>query len=151
MKNIMKKVALGLLLAAGLIVVVLVWRTPDVQAPDGNLEINSSVEQTQNVTLVIQFPDGEKSYNMAVPAGATVEDVLQKASQENDLHVEMVDYGESMGVFVDSIGDLGGNAEQNLYWHLYINGELSPVGASFAPVEEGDVVLWRYEEMQEIE
>ena len=49
-------------------------------------------------------------------------------------------------LFVESIGNRT-NGDESKYWQYWINGEQTMVGADKQHVNDGDVILWSFEEM----
>jgi hypothetical protein len=68
-------------------------------------------------------------------------DAMQTLSERGELSFTTTGF-PSMGVFIDAIN--GRENAGGMYWILYINGTSSPVGASAASIEVGDVVEWKY-------
>jgi hypothetical protein len=57
--------------------------------------------------------------------------------------METKDFGAPLGVFIESLNGVKNDPSTDRYWRLYINGVLSPVGASSARVRSGDTVTRR--------
>ncbi|MFH1354059.1 MAG: DUF4430 domain-containing protein [bacterium] len=106
-------------------------------------------EARQVVTLNIQGPGEVMVYEVAVEGEATVREVLEGAVVRSGLLLDVKDYGEELGIFVEAINGVAGDAGRGTYWHLYINDVLSPVGASTAKVMPGDRITWKYEKQHE--
>lgn len=66
---------------------------------------------------------------------------MHSATAHGDFSFEGKEY-PSLGYFVESIN--GTKSADGFYWFLYINDTSSPLGASSALVQVGDVVEWRY-------
>jgi len=105
-----------------------------------------SAEVAQTVTLAVE--NGADKTQVLVPVAGTrsVADVMQTAAAENKITMEFKDYGAAMGILIEAINNVANDSGQNRYWYLYVNGQLSPVGASQALVEVGDAITWKYEE-----
>lgn len=107
--------------------------------------VQEKKEKEGTVLLAIENGEGKKSAEVTVTEEESVAEVMEKAAAENKLSWRVTDYGESMGVLVEEINGVAKNSGQNRYWYLYVNGELSPVGASQAKVKAGDEINWKYE------
>lgn len=107
--------------------------------------IQEKKEKEGTVLLTIENGEGKQSTIVTVTEEASVAEVMDKAAAENKLSWRVTDYGESMGVLVEEINGVANNSGQNRYWYLYVNGALSPVGASQAKVKAGDEITWKYE------
>ncbi len=103
--------------------------------------------QISFVTLTIVNQEQKQTYQVNAPGTLTVKTLLQQAEAQNLLTVEIQDYGQPLGVLITAINQVANDSQANKYWYLYINGELSSVGASNVKVSAGDVVEWRYESM----
>lgn len=88
-----------------------------------------------HVTLILQDGVAEKEITVTLSEGASVLDLLEKATR--------VEYKESAsGVFVESINGIRNDAEKNLWWVYYINEISASVSCDKYRLEEGDVVRW---------
>jgi hypothetical protein len=106
-------------------------------------------KELEEVTLQTSSAKYNKNWQVAIEGEVSVEKVLELAAAKGYLKVESIDYGGSMGVFIESLENIANNNIEKVYWHLYINDVLSPVGASHATVKAGDTVLWKYEKEQD--
>lgn len=136
-----------------LIPLVLVLGTVLVRWPDAGVGERAAggeavVQAEQLVTLVVDGPDGEARYEVSVGGETTVAQVLATAEQYG-LRLSTRDYGGELGVFVEAINGVSNDGGHNMYWYLYVNGQVSPVGASAAIVAPGDTVTWKYEKQHE--
>lgn len=131
---------------------VAVSPSPSVEANQsaGTGASSPSTPASQTVRLTIHTPGRSVSYDVAVAQEATVADVLL-AAQQQGLQLETKDYGGSLGLFVEAIEGVANDTTKNMYWYLYVNGELSPLGASSAQAAPGDVIEWKYEAMKEVD
>lgn len=103
----------------------------------------------EEVTLIIEKEGNKESWQIEIEQETNVEKVLVSAAAKGYLEVKSTDYGGSMGVFIESLGGIENNNIEKVYWHLYINDVLSPVGASQAEVKAGDRVIWKYEKQHD--
>lgn len=102
----------------------------------------------QAVILVIDDGADKTEMPVAIEGTVSVADVLRLAAAEKKISVGLKDYGEAMGVLVEAINGVASDSEKNHYWYLYVNGQLSPVGASRAVVTVGDEIVWKYEQQK---
>jgi len=100
----------------------------------------------ETVLLIIENGPKKTVVQVVAEGAVSVKDVMQAAAAENKITMEAKDYGESMGILIESINSVANDNGQKRYWYLYVNGQLSPVGASQAQVKAGDEVNWKYEE-----
>jgi hypothetical protein len=108
--------------------------------------INQRVSARETVLLTVENGSTKSVLQVQIDGTVSVKDVMQAAAAENKITTEAKDYGESMGVLIESINSVANDNKQKRYWYLYVNGQLSPVGASQAQVRAGDEVSWKYEE-----
>jgi len=120
--------------------------SPSSEVVQTDVSVEHAVEK---VALVVDHGEGQGNWFVKVTDGVTVEQVLRSAEEEDYLDVELVDYGDPLGVLVKSLDGVVNDESAQRYWFLYINGELSPVGASQAKVKGGDVVTWKYERQRD--
>ena len=112
---------------------------------------NEEQSPTQTITLTIEAPAATSTHLIPSNAEVTVAELMTKANEMQLVTIDSKDYGGSLGVFIESINGVVSDSAQQKYWHLYINGELSPVGASSALVTPSDYVAWKYEHEHEME
>lgn len=146
-------VILALLIPLAVILGAILWRQPLPPMP--TLEpiattsaLPQSTVETQARQVVLQIVhDGKTAeHTLALlQAKETVANVLARAAEAELISLSTTDYGGSLGLFVEEINGVRNDPEQRIYWHLYINGQRSPLGASSAVVKEGDVIKWAYE------
>jgi hypothetical protein len=105
----------------------------------------SSIAQ-QQVGLQIVSPRGSASYEVPISGDKRVTEVMQLA-QAQGLRLKTKDFGGSLGIYVEEINGVAEDPSKQLYWHLYLNGGRSPLGASNAQVKPGDTVRWVLEKM----
>lgn len=119
--------------------------------PESRLPQNSEESVKNEVSFSIFFEEGNSRVFDSIPLdnGASVFDVLRKISEENNMPLEYKDYGESMGVMIQSIDGLENNFEkEKKYWQYWVNEEYSKEGASSYILENNDSVEWRYTQGQ---
>lgn len=162
-------VALALLLPLAIILGLLLWRTPNSAVPHATqnapavqepsfspiTSVSSSpvasvnVIDSQSFDLQIVTPEAEKDYSVALEANqVSVADILLQAQKAGHITLSTQDYGASMGLFVEEINGVRNNPTTQFYWHLYINGQRSALGASAVIVGTDDRIKWSYEKEQ---
>lgn len=99
---------------------------------------------TQTITLEIKNGSSRKTYAIPATSRISVADLLEQAKAQG-LQLVTKDYGDSLGLFIESINGQASDPATKRYWHLYINDQLSPLGASSAQVTAGDTVRWSFE------
>ena len=124
---------------------------PESASGQADDTVGAEDKKEQTVGLVIKYLGKTLEYDVAVTGETTVEQVLNEVVQQRGLLLETKDFGGSMGIFVKAINGVANDSGSNMYWQLYVNGELSPVGASTARVRPGDTVTWQYELQHEKE
>lgn len=141
--------ALAILIPLVLVLGTVLVRWPDADIGERAAGGEAVVQTGQLVTLVIDGPDDGARYEVEVPGETTVEQVLAEAVRQRGLGLATKNYGRELGVFVEAINGVSNDSGHNMYWYLYVNGQVSPVGASAAIVAPGDTVTWKYEKQHE--
>ena len=106
-------------------------------------QAEEKVEEKQKVSVVINFGDEEKNYDIDFEEGMTAYDVLKKAAEEDSLEIKTTEY--DFGMSVDAIGEKVGGVD-SMYWMYYIDGATAPVAVDKQEVTEGMKVEFKYEE-----
>jgi len=73
--------------------------------------------------------------------GMTVFDALKIASEKQNFNLEYKDYGDDLGVFIESIDDKKGS--DNTWWQYWINNKYGEIGSSSAKINAGDAIMWK--------
>lgn len=133
-KKNLSLVMFTLLLGAGLVVA---GRTNLSQEVDNN---EFEAEQVGEVSLALDYGDGEISTYSGIASGVTVLAALEQVAVEKGIVLETKDY--DFGVFVEAIG--GQESTEEMAWIYFINGESADVGADAKMTEAGDYIEWRY-------
>ncbi|HBE90625.1 MAG: hypothetical protein A3E37_00035 [Candidatus Andersenbacteria bacterium RIFCSPHIGHO2_12_FULL_46_9] len=159
-------IVLAVLVPLVILLGVMIIKWPQLQTASISEEIVSTPDQTgqgvvvadtttasiyptpvrETVLLIIENGPKKTVVQVVAEGAVSVKDVMQAAAAENKITMEAKDYGESMGILIESINSVANDNGQKRYWYLYVNGQLSPVGASQAQVKAGDEVNWKYEE-----
>lgn len=117
-----------------------------VTAPIDATPINQPVSAREMVLLTVENGASKSTAEVLIDGTVSVKEVMLRAAAENKITMETKDYGDAMGVLIESINSVANDNGQKRYWYLYINGQLSAVGASQALVKAGDEISWKYEE-----
>lgn len=96
---------------------------------------------TLNANLTVE----DKNYSADLSEGATAFDLMKKA-EEQGFSFSGKEY-TGMGFFVEEINGKKNDSEKGLYWTMYVNGTLSPVGVSGYMIKEGDKIEWKHEKV----
>ncbi len=113
------------------------------------VEINEKGEnKLETITASISMDFGNETVwnyeDMTVDGeNATVFGFLLAAAQEGALKVTYTYYGQYDSYLVDSINGVI-NGENNKYWQYWINREYGVVGADKQPVNNGDIIEWKF-------
>jgi len=110
--------------------------------------ISDTAPVSSSIEMFIISSGKTERFDIPIDEQITVADLLLKASDQG-LQLSTKDYGGTLGIFVESLNNVPNNPDRQLFWQLYINNELSPVGASTATVEEEDSVTWKLEPPQD--
>jgi len=87
------------------------------------------------------------SYNFTSEDATVYGFLLAACSEENANLTVSTSYYPSFGsILVESIGDRS-NGDEGKYWQYWVNGEQVWEGADKARISDGDVITWRFEEM----
>lgn len=108
-----------------------------------NGEINQNIREI-SVDLRVDYAGlrDNQSFSSKISSSATVFDLMNSLS-EDGLEFTYQDYGD-MGAMITSIGGLGNDPVNDLWWQLYINGEYAKVGAGQYQLQPNDAVEWQY-------
>lgn len=113
---------------------------------------NNSVSENQNgISGRISFTNGNARTNFEyeVKNQSTVFELMKTMIAEKKITMK---YQESnAGVFVNSINNVKNDSLANMFWMLYVNDKLAPVGAGEYTLSAGDSVEWRYADTSKID
>lgn len=96
------------------------------------------------VEVVIDWGDREESYETSVDNEASALSVLEAVAVENGIEIVVQEF--EFGKLVESVG--GVESTQSLAWIYYVDGQAGNVGAESKSVGGGQVVEWRYEDVE---
>ena len=106
---------------------------------------DSSLEERGEEGLVsVSLVVNDTVYDVLVPEGSSVYDVMTIASRETDFGFNGKE-SESLGFFVEEIMGISSDPATGTYWTYYVNGEMAQVGVSDYVLRSGDTVEWKYE------
>ncbi len=125
--------------------------TPTADKPTTTATATVSTKQTKTATKapIVRQIDvrlqvvGGSTYALTVPAGSTVEAVMQ-AARSDGLDYRLKAFG-GMGSYVTALDGKAEDTAASMYWILYVNGAKAQVGMSSYTVKNGDQVQWQYE------
>ena len=108
--------------------------------------INVVEKDIHSANLLIVYNDGKiKTFkNIIFNDGETVFDLLKNITEKENIQIDYKDYGESMGVMINSIDDVNNNFNKGFYWQYWINDEYAKEGASFQKLQNNDLIIWKY-------
>ena len=96
-------------------------------------------------TITIDYGDDTILSKEITSKNNTVYGFLMELGNIEGFNVKATYYGQFDSLFVDSISSYEGGTD-NKYWIYYVNDESGYVGADKQLVNNGDVILWRFEE-----
>ena len=102
--------------------------------------------QVQTASIMIDYGSGKiQTYrDLPITATSTAFDVLKSVVDANNLNLGFKDYGKSMGIFIESIGDVGKDPAGKKWWQYWVNNSYSQVGVSNYNVKPGDVIEFKF-------
>ncbi|XP_028410477.1 uncharacterized protein LOC114533093 isoform X2 [Dendronephthya gigantea] len=114
--------------------------TTSAGADNATATVSVSVKLTFN-----NYPDPNvlPPQQIVAPNGTTAFEFLQLASQINPCYI--FNYTTfSFGRYITTICCVEENVSTNYYWFIYLNGQLSPVGADLLKPKNGDTLKYEY-------
>ncbi|MAF14272.1 MAG: hypothetical protein CMI53_05300 [Parcubacteria group bacterium] len=113
---------------------------------NGSKVVGEENSEQITVSLMFDFGDGEvRTFNdVVLSKNATMLELLEKVTTDNDLEFRITDYGGGLGALIESINNYSSDARNNRYWHFWVNNVYSDIGASNYILENSDVVEWKY-------
>ena len=109
------------------------------------IEVGQEIE----VSLLLDLGEGNiKNFkDIRLSEGKTVFDLLKKVTEENNLEFSFKEYPD-LGVFVESIDNIGIDPKSNKWWQYWVNNEYAQLEAGSFFLEDSDTVEWKYIESQ---
>lgn len=107
---------------------------------------DSPVENENKIKAKLKIKNSGdlKEYAGEIAEDGTVFDLMEKIKEIGGFDFKYQE--SSAGVFIEEINGVKNDITENMYWLLYANGELAPVGASGYKLTDGDEAEWRYED-----
>lgn len=112
--------------------------------PDNAHPINDTKPDENQSEIQTTLSISDVSYQLTLPQGSSVYNLLQKAKNTYSISFAVKDFG-SMGFFIEELNGIKNNAQNGTYWIFYINGSYSNVGISKYILQSNDVITWKYE------
>jgi hypothetical protein len=103
-----------------------------------NEQISETIGQIET-TLRITGGDLNESYTMIVDEGATAYDQITRAAIDEELTLDMKEYGGKP--FLNAIN---GISSEGYYWSFMVNGSEAAVGIADYTLKPGDVITYEY-------
>ena len=144
----MKKIhqlSASLILGVILVLAVVLFGGPKNQE---SLPLNSDLKEGEVAQVLIEtelLVDGSSSY-VSVEPGSSALDLMNMVAEETD-EFSFEGKESEFGVFVETINGLSNDTGESRYWSLYVNDKLSVVGAADYIINDGDLIEWRYEQV----
>lgn len=149
MKTSFKILILFIVLAIGFFLVQNLIDLSKIGQPQIKLKEGPEVQLEISVSLRLDFGNGNiKIYdNIKLGEEKTVFDLLKKVTEENNSEFSFKEYPD-IGVFIESIDNVGKESETNKWWQYWVNNEYAQVEAGSFLLKDGDTVEWKYVESQ---
>jgi hypothetical protein len=146
-KKVLPALIIGGLLALGYLVFSLVGN-PEFMSEMKNLEGLSSFKMPFQVGKDLTSNDSEANddeqltYSYVYEANITGETPFELLNRNDEVEFDQYDFG----VFVTSIN--GQKSNDQFFWALYVNDEMAQVSSDQIELKTGDVIEWRWEEIE---
>lgn len=99
------------------------------------------------LSIMLDYGGGNvKVFNATSTPNTTLFDVMRDVTASNDIAFEYKEYS-GLGRLIERIGPRA-NGEEGKYWQYWVNNNFAQVGADSYPVQDGDVILWKFEAQQ---
>ena len=96
--------------------------------------------------VIINYGDDNMDEYTVEATSATVYSLLIKTSEENNFDVVAEYYKEFGSHLIESINSVKG--EGDMFWQYYVNEDLGMVSADSCPVQDNDIIEWKYEKFE---
>jgi len=106
--------------------------------------VSPILEQAFRQDVLVFLKVGDKEYEAKIKAESTAYDLIKKMQAAQVLKFSAKEYA-GMGALIEEINGIKNDIKTNNFWMFYVNGELSPVGASSYILKNNDVISWKYE------
>jgi len=92
--------------------------------------------------MVVSDGQATSTMQLTVKPGTSVFEAMQGLRQQGDITMEYRESGA--GVFIQSLNGTLNNRSKNMYWMMYVNGNLSNKGVSEYIIKNDDKIEWRH-------
>lgn len=147
----MKRIILYILLGATVVLVAFFLRIhPNVSETLSGTPVVSDIsdsfgEAGAQKTIPVQLVVEGVSYDLRVPLGSSVYDVMKQARETRGLEFQGRDFS-GIGYFVEEINGKRQDLKVSHFWILYMNGQKAKAGVSSSFVNNQDIIEWKYED-----
>ena len=134
------------LVAVTILFLILSFSGAAMQLPDQS-DIWLEESDATGIQITIQGSNWKITDNFCITEkDVTVYQVLEYIAQEYQLSLDSTYYEAFDSFLIESIQD-DTNGDQDHYWQFYVNEDLPVVGANVFTVNNGDTILWIFEEV----
>lgn len=109
-------------------------------------QTDRTLENVLGTDISVTLKTGETSYEVTIPQGSSVYDVMERAQAQGFMFAGREFSG--LGFFVEEIEGRRQNPKDRMYWIYYVNEKKAQVGVSLYIIEDNNVITFRYEEME---
>lgn len=153
-RNLAKILSILVGIIGGLVVIFLILGSlfPDLNLPNLQSLLSSEsyeqnvLEKAEDVGELTQEPSNSITEESKLISLTASEDNTQAWNLLIDHH-QIIYQEYDFGIFLEGIDGLKGNQEN--FWAIYVNGEKSETGISDIVLNEGDVIEFKYETIEE--
>jgi hypothetical protein len=117
----------------------------DKNPPAKNQDVSRELQSEETVSLMIDYGDGTLDIfdDLTVATETPLFDVIDTATKANGVELTYTDYGGDLGVFIETIGGVGGGSE-DMWWQYWVNNKYGQIGVSSYILEQGDVIEMKF-------
>lgn len=153
-RNLAKILSILVGIIGGLVVIFLILGSlfPDLNFPNLQSLLSSEnyeqnvLEKAEDVGELTQEPSNSITEESKLISLTASEDNTQAWNLLIDHH-QIIYQEYDFGIFLEGIDGLKGNQEN--FWAIYVNGQKSETGISDIVLNEGDVIEFKYETIEE--
>lgn len=153
-RNLAKILSILVGIIGGLVVIFLILGSlfPDLNLPNLQSLLSSEnyeqnvLEKAEDVGELTQEPSNSITEESQLISLTASEDNTQAWNLLIDHH-QIIYQEYDFGIFLEGIDGLKGNQEN--FWAIYVNGQKSETGISDIVLNEGDVIEFKYETIEE--